>query len=284
MLDPKIEAIAREKIRLEFDEREGQLGRDIGAVVSDFANRNVLRSSMAIQAVAEVFERELKIRQGLAYSALQRVCAEFGVQAGADLAPSMKAFLDDVIGTQADRLRAQMLETQPVKSTAAVGIAAASFNVDVLTPYERVRANVLSNAHTEVDLFEARLSTAARQAQVTGNRVSVTGANNFLFTGNFSSSPVTITMNAGAKAELERALAVVEEGLAKLAEPVNFNVDDVRGMIADSKAELTKPNPNLTKLGSILMGAAATIQTAGSLTAAYAVLKGALAMVGITLP
>lgn len=284
MLDPKIQAIASEKIRLEFEERDGQLGRDIGAVVSRFAARGVGLSGMAILGVAEVFERELKIRQGLAYGTLQRVCAEFGVQTDADLAPSMKAFLDDVIGTQADRLRAQMLETQPVKSTKAAGIAGASFNVDVLTPFERVRANVLSNAHTEVDLFEARLSTATRQAHIAGNQVLVTGANNIVLTGNFSSSPVTITMNAGAMAEIERALTVVDEALATLAEPVNFNVDDVRGMIADSKAELTKPTPNLTKIGAILTGTATTIQTAGSLSAAYAVLKGALAMVGITLP
>lgn len=66
MLDPKIEGIAREQIRIEFEGRERQLGREIGTTQGDFGKRGTLHSSMCIRAIGEVFQNELKIRAELA--------------------------------------------------------------------------------------------------------------------------------------------------------------------------------------------------------------------------
>jgi hypothetical protein len=196
----------------------------------------------------------------------------------------MKLFLTEVIRREADKLLAQMLKTPPIGTSGDAGTAGASFGNVVRPPYENLRANVLSKALTEVDLFDAKLSALAQQAQASGNQVTVTGAGNVVLTGVFTGSPMSITIDAGARAEIERALAIVEAALASVPQPTSFNVADVQEMVAESKAELVKPQPNSTKLGTMLMGVATTIQTAGAMRPAYDALKGLFAMFGITLP
>jgi hypothetical protein len=284
MLDQKIDAIAREKIRIEFEDREGQFGREVGSTVSSFVKRGALHSSGCILSVAEVFQRELKIRAGLALSILRQVCMAIGVQADAKLAPSMKALLTELIGVESDRLLSDMLTTAPIGTSGAIGTAQASFRIDVRGTFEKVRANVLSKAHTEIDLFAAQITVVTRREQAPGNQVTVSGTGNVVLTGAFSGSPMTITIDAESKSEIGRALAVVEDALATLPQPTSFNVAEVRDMVAETKAELAKPQPNSTKLGTMLMGIATTIQTAGAMQPAYAALRSVFAMFGVTLP
>ncbi len=278
MLNPKIDEIAREQIRIEFEDRDGQLGRDLSIMVGEFAIRSGGGlSSRAVLAGAEMFHAELKGRATMALNILRRVCSEIGVESGSDLGPSVKAFLNDVIGREADKLFAHMMESNPVS-------ASRGFNMDVRTPYEKVRANALSKVHTEVDLFEARIAALVQQTKASGNQVNVTGSGNVVLTGAFVGSPMNVSIDAGSRATIEKALAVVEDALAKVAEPANFNVAEVRDMIAQSKNELQKPKPNSTLLTTMLVGIATAIQTAGALRPAYDALKWALLPLGITLP
>ena len=48
--------------------------------------------------------------------------------------------------------------------------------------------------------------------------------------------------------------------------------------------ELAKPSPNALRVRSALTGIATTIQTLGSAAAAYALVKGALSLLGVHIP
>jgi hypothetical protein len=282
MLNPKIESIAREQVRLQFEERDGSLDREIGATVSQFVKCSALHSGICIRAVAGLFQNELKIRANIALNVLRGACSEVGVQADSEVAPAMKRILGQVIGDEANKLLSRMLATQPIASYDKSGTAGASFGVDVRSPYEKVRANRIAFVESETDLFDARLS-AVSQSQVKGGQVTVIGNSNVVLAGAFTGSTVNVALDSGAKAEIERALATVEEALGSLAGHPTVNVAEVRDMVADSKAELAKPTPNKSKLAALLGGVAVTIQTVASLRPAYDAVKGALALLGIRL-
>jgi hypothetical protein len=101
--------------------------------------------------------------------------------------------------------------------------------------------------------------------------------------GNFF-GPGAGPFDANAKAELEKALSAVDRALAKLQEPTSFDKGELRGVVAQSRAELAKPSPNKTLLGPMLAVVATGIQTVGSMKDAYATLKSALGMIGINIP
>ena len=63
-----------------------------------------------------------------------------------------------------------------------------------------------------------------------------------------------------------------------------FDKAEVLELVQDSKTEADKQKPNLTRLKGALLVIANSIQSVAGLRPAYETLKGALALVGVTLP
>jgi hypothetical protein len=103
-------------------------------------------------------------------------------------------------------------------------------------------------------------------------------------TGSHSIANVTQTVNAEGTVALKEALDLAAKALAQVGTIPGHNKDDVLELIADGKAELDKPKPNMSRLGSYLGTIGAVLSTVASLEPAYDAVKAAAGMLGYTLP
>ena len=94
---------------------------------------------------------------------------------------------------------------------------------------------------------------------------------------------MTVHLDSTSKQQIERALDAVEKALGEAAH-TPFDRAEISEMIQESRSELDKPAPNVSRLRSLMLGIATTIQTMASLRPAYDAIKGGLALVGVTLP
>jgi hypothetical protein len=83
---------------------------------------------------------------------------------------------------------------------------------------------------------------------------------------------------------LLQALDDIKKYLESGGDLSGFSKEEVIELVDDSRAEVEKPNPNITQLKTYLIGVAISIQTVASLKPAYEAIKLALSRFHITLP
>ena len=92
-------------------------------------------------------------------------------------------------------------------------------------------------------------------------------------------------LDSGAKDALEKAMDALMKALdethsASSGPPLN----EVRELVIETKAEVAKPKPNMTKVKSLVTGIGGAISFTPKLKDAYDTVKWAGAMIGIPLP
>lgn len=281
MLKEQIVNTATEQMSLTFEERNTHLGIEHGRLVSDFVKRGVLHGSFAIQLTAELYANEIKIRGELALGILLRAIRAYGVDSLESLGDHMKALLRQVIEREAETLTQQMHDRAPTKNAGEYG----ALSIDIDTQFATGVDHAMRKIATEVDLFAAHVSQSQTvNGDVTSPAIHVTGPVGAILTGDYASASVIQNLDSGAKAEIQRALNVIEAELSKIQPAQDLNKEEVLEMVQDSKIEITKDKPNISKLKATLVGIATSIQTTAALRPAYDGLKGALGLIGISLP
>ncbi len=102
-------------------------------------------------------------------------------------------------------------------------------------------------------------------------------------TGAGATASVQQTLGATDRETILHALQAVEQAIAPATELAPTDRTQITAVVVALRDELAKPQPNLLRLRSGLVGIATTIQTRGAAAAAYQLVKGALALLGVHL-
>ena len=89
MPDNKVSDLVDSLTRVQFNERQGQLQRDIALAQSQMVARGLGRSGAIVQRVYELCSRDVEIRTLLIWQTLVRVLSQVGVRYSDDLATDL---------------------------------------------------------------------------------------------------------------------------------------------------------------------------------------------------
>lgn len=278
MLDDRTTDLARRTIEVALEERWTPLSRQTLEITSDATMHGAYGGSRMLVQIIELYKAELDIQASMAWGHLQRTLANVGIGRLDTLAADLKVFMGETIERVAAGLLDHINNSSPFKNKRTEII-------DPVKPLEEAKDHALRKVDCEIDLYVAGVGQVARQTQQGGTTyVNVSGGQvGILQTGNFSSASMTVTLDANSKREIVAALESVENSVRNIQE-TPFDKVEVLELVRDSKAEADKPKPNLTRLKAALLAIAASIQPVAALKPAYETLKGALALVGVTLP
>lgn len=265
--------LATTRVALEFRERQEAVAQDVSRIKSGMSANGALFSGRTIVLVREAIGREYEVRASIAWNVWARALTATRAEITTALADELKATLrkhleqdcEDLVGHYQGALNLMR--------------GSAGARMEDLTP---LREHAIAKVASEIDFG---LREAARPALVGGgapvfNIYSPVGA---IQTGAGSSATVHMSFTEQERGALLDALQSVERAVreAALSESV---VAEVSEAIVVARSEAQKVKPNMMTLRGVLAGIGGTIQTLGSATAAYQLLKAAAASIGLHLP
>jgi hypothetical protein len=279
MLDQETIRLARDRIHLEIREQNARIGNEIQRRLAEMSARGVLNSGITLDRVASLCADAAKDRAQLAWLTLHRFVTTSGVRHYAGIANDLKEIVAEFLPLALGDLKGYVTD-----------IARRLSNPDFIAQAEqRVaagRAAGLEKVNSEIELFAVSIKRQQDAAQSKGesqifNIYSPVGS---IQTGPNAVAFVTQTIDAATRKQITSALNVVEEMLAATDSLPAYPKAEVIEIVREAKGELAKPEPNTTKLRSLLSTTATAIQTVASMKPAYELLKAGLAHLGITLP
>jgi hypothetical protein len=272
MLDPILVELVDRMVRVQFKERETQLGREILQEKYRSAKSGG-PSSVTVERVYDLCGHDIEIRTLIVWQNLLRVLSQAGVVASETLAQDLKEVVQSY--------RAPIYD-YPDESLQKVASSTSFTSRRTLTDaWDRA----VTKVETEIDLFVLSLRRASKDQQLGSPppvfHISSVGA---IQTGPNATASIVMNIGAEDREVLLRALDLVKGGLAGVESlPAHLRAEII-DLVDEVKSELKKPKPNGTRLGSLASTIATAIQTAGSLQPAYQALKAALLPLGIMLP
>jgi hypothetical protein len=102
--------------------------------------------------------------------------------------------------------------------------------------------------------------------------------------GHQSTANLQITNNAESKEVLLKAFEAIAEALGLASSLPGHDKSEIVALVEESRIEISRENPNWSKLKSFLPMVGGAIGTMADMAPAYAQLKAAAALVGVTLP
>jgi hypothetical protein len=269
MLNSKALGLVDKMVRVEFEEREEQLGREIVVEKNQAAMHGVGSSSAVVERVYELCAHDIAIRTRIVWQNLVRFLSLTGLVASDALAQELKTVVQSYH---------PLIYTHPFQRLQKVSTNFASRR-DLSQAWERARTKV----EADIDHFVMLLQRA--QEQQSGSQpvfhISSVGA---IQTGLGATANIVMNIGPQEREELARALDTVKESLSKVETVPADQIADVVELVDEAKTEIGKPKPNTLRLRSALSTIATAIQTIGSLQPAYQALKAALLPLGIMLP
>ncbi len=282
MIDGRIKHLARIRLRVAFEDRDNIVARDREQIIFDFARKGGLVSGASIKTVAERYQMEIKIRFEVAWATLLNVLNHIGLTTADGLSDSVVSFLEPLLHTEAEKIWASMKNGPPFKSSTELPV---SRTAGIDANYNRTVENAFLKLKSDAELLEAKERRARPAMEPSGGgTISVTGDQNVIITGSLTRSQVSVSVDPLAMSQITEALDQLTEALNDVRDDERLSIDELREMISDCRAEIGKDKPNQTKLQSLLVGIATTIQTSAALRPAYETLRAALACFDVILP
>lgn len=276
MLDQKITQLADKMIRIQFEEREEQLRRDIDLAQSKMAIKGLGHGSAVVRAVYDLCAHDVEIRALIVWQNLVRVLSNAGVLPSEGLAEDLKEAVLKYVPSIYSYPH-ECLE----KVVRLIGIGSAN---PLTVPRDRAVMKV--NAEIELFVLSLHRRTEAKEKQGESpqpvfNFYSPVGA---IQTGPGATATVVQMLGPQDREALRNALDRLKQDLTEVEKLPGYEKDEVLDFIEEGRAEVEKARPNSMRLTSVFSAIATAIQTAGSLQPAYQVLKAALLPLGIALP
>ncbi|MDR3066351.1 MAG: hypothetical protein LBV05_12730 [Comamonas sp.] len=135
----------------------------------------------------------------------------------------------------------------------------------------------------DFDAWQQEMTTKRSEPSAGGHTFNFQGPVGSVQTGDHSVAQVQQSVDQSQFVGLKSALEAILVELSKANLPADDR-EEAKELVRDTIAEVEKKKPNKLSLKSLLGGVAATIQTLGSSSDAYAALKAAAIVAGITLP
>jgi len=273
MLDPKVIELVDRRVRVHFEEREGQLQEEINHARDLFAMHGSASSGPAFKAVYDLCAHDIEIRALIVWQNINLVLSRAGIDPSDSLAQDLKKVVQNYYSAIYS-YPAQRWEK--VASTSSLRL-----HLELGDAWERA----LRKVENEIDLFVLSLRRASKEQQPGSPQpvfhISSVGA---IQTGPSATANIVMNIAPGDREELLRALDAVKEALSPLQALPAHPISEVIELVDEAKVEIGKPKPNGMRLGSVLLAVATAIQAVGSLQPAYQTLKAALLSLGIPLP
>lgn len=270
MIDQALKDIIINRIGIIADEQSDRLRRECGRLRADAARRGFPPMPGATQC-------QIKERHERYYSDLPRLI----VQAMRDVllkakpkpSPELSKYLKDIISSYSINLKEfrESLRFENIDSAIAETV--------IISPPSRF--------FPEIDLIISELENLQKgdemgsESNITTFHINAPGV--IVQTGDHSTAKL-ITINQNNKNDIIKALDSLRIEINNVADVQGYSKEEVINLIEESNIELSKAQPNSTRLKSFLNGIALVIKTSEILKPAYDVLKTVLLPIGITLP
>jgi len=277
MLDEQVLKIAQDRIQLEINEQYENLLQEVARIKAEMGARNMLHSSVVVNRVADLCVVAIKIRAQLVWQTLFRFLSTAGLSYYDNLAGDLKVVVARHLpmGTLNDLVR----ETAQL-------IRGTDLFMQFQPQLDSARRAALAKIGTEIDLFVHSLKKKVKMkkkeaASTVFNIYSPVGA---IQTGDSSIANVTQSIDTQVREQLIKVLEEIGVELSRLDVTMPHPKGEIIELVDEGREELKRPNPNITKLRSMLSTVGISIQTVASMKPAYETLKQALTFLGISLP
>ncbi len=273
-MDPRVFDISRRMTAALLRERLDSANQAMMQRLAEFASRGTAQSTTAFQAMGRICSAEVKAAVAVAWSNLWRAVLNVGVPLSPDLASELKAEVRRETDDQMEALRTKLTQyDQRIRSHVPA----------VYDEFINARELELTKIDAEIDLAVASFE---RRAEVEGSHTvfqfyAPVGA---VMSGHHASASIVQNIGGEEKAQLARALDGILQAIQRATDVQAKQKDDLVELVRDARGELDRSRPNGIRLSSVLQGIGFSIQTIGSVDAAYQALKTAAGAVGIQLP
>lgn len=273
MLPSAVTDTARKGVAIAMQDRREAFQHAAGDVITDATKRGVLLSGMTVMGVRSVAKAEYEIRGELAWQAWLRALSTQSSVVTTDLRPFLLSEIETALESQSQDVAAKVEEVQNLMQ----GMGGENPQQFLLT----ARARALEKVANEIDhaILEATSKHSKDASSATFIFNAPVGA---VQTG--PNATAVMAISADQRQVIVGALTAVQEVVVKTGELTAAQRDQVVELVTEAKAEVGKGQPNALKLRTLLGGIGMTIQTLGSAGAAYLLLKGAAALIGVHLP
>jgi len=255
-----------------MQDRREAFQRAAGDVITEANKRGVLYSSMTVMGVRAVARTEYEVRAQLAWHAWLRALSTQASVVTTDLRPFLLLEIEKALESESQDVADKVIEVQNMMRGMG-GESPGQFSA-------AARARALEKVASEIDYAILEASKHSQGASsATFNFYGQVGA---VQTGSGANAMVTIT--ADQRQTIAGALTAVQEVVERAPELEPAQRAQVVELVTEARAEVEKDQPNGLKLRTVLGGIGMAVQTLGSAAAAYQLLKGAAALIGVRLP
>jgi hypothetical protein len=274
MLPPAVVDTARNGLRVAIGERRELLRHEIADLKEQYGMRGTLHGTPYLQAVKQRVASELKIRANLAWQRWARALATQPSVPLADLRSTLIGEIERPVRTDAESADLAEYYFEAKRFASALGEPA-----DTLA---RMQQEAIEQVAPEVE-FAILEATKTQPAGAQTAMFSFYPPIGVVQTGAGATASVQQTLGATDRETRLHALQAVEQAIAPAIDLAPTDRTQITAVVVALRDELAKPQPNLLRLRSGLVGIAPTIQTRGAAAAAYQLVKGALALLGVHL-
>ena len=275
MLPPAVVDTARNGVRVAIGERRELLRHEIADLKEQCGVRGTLHGTPYLQAVKQRVASELKIRANLAWQGWARALATQPSVPLTDLRSTLIGEIERPVRTDAESADLAEYYFEAKRLARALGEPA-----DTLA---RMQQQAVEEIAAEVD-FAILEATKTQPAGAQTAMFSFSAPMDVVQTGAGATASVQQTLGATDREAILHALQAVEQAIARATELTLTDRTQIAEVVVELRDELAKPQPSLLQLRSGLVGIATPIQTLGAGAAAYQLVKGALALLGVHLP
>jgi hypothetical protein len=270
MIDQALKDIIINRIGIIIDEQSNKLMKENDRLGADAASRGFPSKPGDTQAqIKELYERHYSDLPRLIIQGMRDVL----LKSKPKPSPELSKYLKDIVSSHSINLNnfRDTLRFQNIDSAIAETV--------IISPPSRF--------FPEIDLIIKELENLKKgdrmgsESNITTLHINAPGV--IVQTGDHSTAKL-ITINQTNMDDIIKALDSLRIEINNVADVQGYSKGEVINLIEESKIELSKAQPNSTRLKSFLSDIALVIQTSASLKPAYDVLKTVLLPIGITLP
>ncbi len=279
MIDQEAVRIARERVQLEIHTHMKKIGMDIQHVKNEMNARGMFQSSMTIKRITDVSINAIKDRASLVWQIYFRFLTTTGIKYSPELSTELKELV-------AYHFPENLGEFKGYVKNVSKLIQSNNTLESQENELSLARRAALAEVGTEIDLFVHSLKKTSenentKEGPLVFNIYSPIGS---IQTGNNATANIVQRLDSDIHEKLVQALDQIAREIISIDDKLPSPKNEIIEIIQEGQQELSKPNPNITRLKSILPTVGSTIQTIASMKPAYETLKQALSFLGIDLP
>lgn len=278
MIDPKILEVAHAQIALEIGEQDKRLSQTINTSRASYAARGMLKSGNMIHEVQLKCAEAVHERAAIVWQILHRAVTSLGVQYDEDMERELASAAEHYFPEHMDGLNYYVSE-------AAHQIGKVDIVNKIPDEIGNARRVALGRLSSEIRLFVMALQRTRNPQPAYAPQLNIFNSTvGAIQTGHQSTANVQQQINAESREALIKALDVITERLGTSDALSAKNKAEIVELVTDTKNELGKAEPNITKVGAYLSAIGGTLGAIANLKPAYDALKTAAGFIGVTLP